>query len=88
MTDRTDQFDEALLSVTDVRGAVYAHPKENFDLIARYWSVLFGIEVKPWQVPLAMGHVKDARLMATPDHLDSWIDKAGYSRTGVMVTDP
>jgi hypothetical protein len=25
--------------------------------------------------------------METPDHLDGWIDKAGYARTGVMVTD-
>ena len=87
MSERLRQFDATTATVTDERGAVYAHPKKNFALIAAYWSVLFGTRVEPWQVPLAIDLVKTARLQGTPDHLDSWIDKAGYARTGVMVTE-
>lgn len=88
MTDRTDQFDEAMKTITEKRGAVYDHPKQNFARIADYWSVLFGVKIEPWQVPLAMILVKTARLQNTPDHLDGWLDLGGYARTGVMVTDP
>lgn len=88
MSDRVAAFNAALLKVTDERGSVYGHPKEDFARISGFWSVLFGIEVHPWQVPLAMDMVKTSRLMNSPDHLDSWTDKAGYARTGVMVTDP
>jgi hypothetical protein len=28
---------------------------------------------------------KVARLVQTPDHLDSWVDVAGYARCGVML---
>ena len=34
---------------------------------------------------LGMIVTKVARLIQTPDHLDSWVDVAGYSRCGVML---
>lgn len=33
-------------------------------------------------VALMMDWVKTARLLQTPDHMDSWIDKCGYSALG------
>jgi hypothetical protein len=33
-------------------------------------------------VALMMDWVKTARLLQTPDHEDSWIDKCGYSALG------
>jgi hypothetical protein len=36
---------------------------------------------------LGMIVTKVVRLIQSPDHLDSWIDVAGYSRCGVMLLD-
>jgi len=88
MSDRLNQFNSSVARVTDDRGSVYGHPKDDFARIAALWSVLFNVQVAPWQVPLAMVMVKASRLMHSPEHLDSYIDIAGYARTGVMVTDP
>lgn len=88
MSDRLNAFNSAINKVTDERGAVYGDVKSNFARIAYFWSGLFGVQIQPWQVPLALDLVKTARLMESPDHLDGWVDKAGYARTGVMVTDP
>lgn len=34
---------------------------------------------------LAMVVTKVARLVQTPDHLDSWVDVAGYARCAAML---
>jgi hypothetical protein len=36
---------------------------------------------------LGMIMTKVARLVQTPEHLDSWIDVAGYARTAAMLLD-
>jgi hypothetical protein len=65
----------------------YGHPYEDFSKTAGYWSVLFGVEVKPWQVPMAMWLLKTSRLMQTPTHYDSIVDVAGYTGTYELVID-
>ena len=60
------------------RGENYGSPLDNFTRIAKFWSVLFDVDVTPEKVGLAMDLVKTARLMETPDHYDSYLDKAGY----------
>jgi hypothetical protein len=87
MSDRLNQFNSSVARVTDDRGSVYGHPKDDFARIAYFWSGLFGVKVEPWQVAQAMILLKTSRLMHSPDHLDSLIDQAGYARTGVMVTE-
>jgi hypothetical protein len=42
---------------------------------------------EPLGQALAMIGVKMARLAHNPDHLDSWIDIAGYARCAVMILD-
>lgn len=63
----------------------YGKPEVNFANIAALWSVTLGIEVKPWQVAMCLGQVKDARLIATPTHWDSWVDRAGYTGIGAEL---
>lgn len=65
------------------RGENYGSPLDNFTRIANLWSVVLGIEVQPHEVGLCMDLVKTARLIETPDHYDSWVDKAGYAAATV-----
>ena len=71
--------------ITGVRNTNYGPPEENFRRIAAGWSVIFGAPVTPRQVVLAMDWVKTARLVHSPDHEDSWIDKIGYSAIGAEL---
>lgn len=57
----------------------YGTPLINHQRIAGLWSIFLETEVTPAQVAICMGLVKVARLIETPDHLDSFIDLAAYS---------
>lgn len=67
------------------RQATYGHPAEDFGRTAGLWRALFGWEVSAKDVALAMACVKLSRLRATPDHMDSLVDLAGYAETYRMV---
>ena len=69
------------------RARNYGTAQQNFERIAAGWSVIFNQEVSLAQVALAMDWVKSARLVQTPNHHDSWVDKLGYSALGAEVTD-
>jgi hypothetical protein len=60
----------------------YGTVQESFGNIAKLWSVVLGIEVRPYQVALCMAMVKAARLKQTAAHEDSWIDGAAYFALG------
>lgn len=82
--DRFQCLDKAAEAVT-ARQTSYGAPEDNASRIAAYWSVVVGIDIHPWQVALMMGHVKDARLLEDPGHVDSWVDKAGYAAYGAEI---
>lgn len=84
---RLAEFDEGVRVVTQRRGAIYGHPKHDFDRAARLKAVVAECKHPEARHALEMICVKIARLINSPDHVDSWLDIAGYSRTGVMVTD-
>lgn len=56
----------------------YGDPWTNHDRIARIWSVILGQDVTPSQVALCMAGVKLARLVQSPEHVDSFVDGAAY----------
>jgi len=56
----------------------YGTPYTNHKRIADIWAVILGIEITPAQVALCMAGVKIARLVETPDHLDSFVDGCAY----------
>ncbi len=87
MSDRTKAFDAAISKVTDDRGSVYGPPAIDFDRAHRIKTVIAECKDPLARHALEMIAVKMARLIQSPEHLDSWIDIAGYARTGVMVTD-
>ena len=66
------------LTATD-RQDIYGDPYINHTRIADLWSVYLEKEISPSQVALCLCLVKIARLIETPDHLDSIIDLAAYT---------
>ena len=77
-------LEEAQRLIYGDRNKTYDHPIENFDRIARIWSVIFGIEVTAEQVGLAMVGVKIAREAYMPKR-DNLVDGAGYFGTIAMI---
>lgn len=76
--NRQDILDEASRLTHGNRDKNYGTPLVNHQRIARLWQVILGIEISPSEVALCMVAVKIARLVATPDHEDSFVDGAAY----------
>lgn len=86
----------ALQAVNGSRNLNYGEPKDNFLRIARLWNahvLNIGMVAEgdsrfftPVDVAIMLGFVKDGRLANQPDHLDSWMDKAGYAACGAEVS--
>lgn len=85
--NRLDQFDKEVADIYQRRGAVYGDPRVDFDRVARLKGIVAECRDDRARHVLEMLCVKISRLIETPDHLDSWVDIAGYARTGVRVTD-
>lgn len=93
---REDCLNQALTQVTGKRTQDYGTPENNFQTIADFWNVyLYHLVINnprdTWKltgtdVALMMDLLKTARLISSPDHADSWIDKAGYSACGAEVS--
>ena len=72
-------LDEAKRLTHSDRQDTYGDPLTNHQRIADLWSVYLETEISPSQVALCLCLVKIARLIETPDHLDSIIDLAAYT---------
>ena len=80
-------LDEAKrLTATD-RQSIYGDPYINHKRIADLWSVYLETEISPSQVALCLSLVKIARLIESPNHLDSYIDLAAYSAIAGEISD-
>ena len=88
--NKADLLKSALDAVSD-RGETYGDVKTNFKQIADFWSLHLrnrhgaALELTPGDVASMMILLKVARLAHTPDHMDSWVDIAGYSACGADV---
>ena len=84
--ERQQCLDEAGRIINGERDKQYGGPEENFDRIAKIWSVLFGIEVTKEDVAMAMVAVKVARYASRSGFQgDTWTDIAGYAACGYEV---
>lgn len=93
MPTKRDILDLSIKAVGD-RGLNYGKPEDNFERIARLWNGhLYNRGVIPdnhapktllnaADVALMCALLKIARLQHQPDHLDSWVDLAGYAACG------
>lgn len=80
-----EQFDAAYANVTADRRDIYGDPQDTYRRISTMRKVVDECADPQIREILGMIITKVARLVQTPDHLDSWIDIAGYSRCGVML---
>lgn len=77
--DKGEILDEAKRLTDSERQEIYGEPFTNHKRIADLWSVYLETEITPSQVALCLCLVKIARLIETPDHLDSVIDLVAYA---------
>lgn len=75
---------EAAEVVSGARMRDYAHPRVNFERIAKMWSVLLDYPVTPRDVARCMIALKLARDVNTPKR-DNLVDIAGYAETANML---
>jgi hypothetical protein len=80
-----EQFDAAYAVVTTDRRDVYGDPEDTYRRISTLRGIVDECPDKQIREILGMIVTKVARLVQSPDHLDSWVDVAGYSRCGVML---
>lgn len=90
-TARQRLLDMASSIVGNDRPNEYGGPKESFQSIADFWNVYLKYKKSPeitaGDVAIMMDLVKTARLCANPKHIDSVVDKAGYSAVYAEVAD-
>jgi hypothetical protein len=82
--------DEAKEIVAGARRSAYGKPEQNFERIARFWTVYFqntgrDLTISAADVSPMMRLMKEARLCESPSHRDSFVDLIGYTLTGAEV---
>lgn len=78
MLRRKSVATEALDVVTGQRSKDYGDMAKSFGIIAKLWQPILGVDVTARQVALCMDQLKTARLLNSPGHRDSVVDKIGY----------
>jgi hypothetical protein len=70
-----------------IKGDRYGGWHDNATRTAAGWEQILGCTVSPAQVALCLDWLKTSRLVASPHHVDSWKDKAGYTALGYECSD-
>ena len=82
LATRGNLLDVAKAYITKDRQADHGDAEDNFTRIAQYWSVHLGVPVKAHDVAVMMALLKVARIKQNPNHIDNWVDGAGYFACG------
>jgi len=83
---RVQALREAARIVNGQRDMQYGGPEDNFDRIAKIWSVVFSREFTTEDVAMAMVAMKLARFASNSGFQpDTWVDIAGYAGCGFEV---
>lgn len=73
-------------AVLTARNVAYGEPEDNFKTIAALWNAYLAAigprPLEPHDVAVLMILVKIARIAATPEGQDHWVDSGGYSACG------
>lgn len=79
-------LEEAQKLTSEDRQKVYGHPADDFAKVVTMGQPVLDSNIDPrLKHALYMVQVKVARLLNTPDHLDSIVDLAGYANTYHLI---
>src|SRR5690606_7251043 len=85
-------IEQAYTVVTGERQQAYGSPKDNLTVTAAIWSAqlsrILTRPITPGEVAQLMVGLKLARLVQSPDHVDSWRDVIGWGAVGGEVSIP
>ena len=75
---------EAEKCVCGQREQDYGTPEDSFEMIGKLWTVYldYATKIDAHDVAAMMALLKIARIAKSPDHMDSWCDRAGYASCG------
>ena len=75
---------EAERCVCGHREQDYGTPEDSFEMIGKLWTVYldYATKIDAHDVAAMMALLKIARIAKSPDHMDSWVDLAGYASCG------
>jgi Domain of unknown function (DUF6378) len=72
--------------ILEERQEQYGSASRNFKQIGRGWGAILEIsDIPSWKVALMLDFVKSVRCSVNPNHLDSWLDKEGYTTLGKEI---
>lgn len=79
----------AVCTLQDRNGS-FGEPEDNFATIADLWLAYLGgaIRISTVDVAIMFGLQKIARLAVNPEHMDGWVDLAGYAACGARCVEP
>lgn len=78
-------LNQAKQAVCNDRNSTYGEPENVFTNIAALWAAYLKREISPVDISNLMTLFKVARAQANPQHLDNFIDIAGYAACGADV---
>ena len=75
---------EAERCVCGQREQDYGTPEDSFEMIGKLWTVYldYATKIDAHDVAAMMALLKIARISENPQHMDSWVDLAGYAACG------
>ena len=79
---------EAERCVCGQRAQDYGTPEDSFEMIGKLWTVYldYATKIDAHDVAAMMALLKIARIAENPQHMDSWVDLAGYAACGGEIT--
>jgi len=80
-------LDYAKLLINGPRANEYGEAELNFTHIAQGWQIILNSQchISAAQVALCLDWLKTCRLVKTPEHLDSYADKLGYTALAAEI---
>ena len=82
-----DEILDEARSIIEDRAGVYSSPTITHVRIAGLWTTYLKRHVLPHEVAVCMALVKIARISASPDHRDSYVDGAAYLALAAEIAD-
>ena len=83
---RVEALRTAAAIISGDRDKQYGGPEENFDRIAKIWSIIVGTDISKEDVAMMMVGLKVARYASKSGYQpDTWVDIAGYAGCGFEV---